>query len=603
MKRFSRFAPARAVALAAAFFLSATTARAQVLQQVPADALVVLKVKSLQSVSEKSAVLAKQWGLVEMNPDLADPIGTVAKKAGWNAGFDKSGEAAIVLLNGDLNADKPPVIGLFPVSDYDAFIKNFDGAQKDGDLDVVHMSWEGNKDDSNTYVAHWGKYAVVADQKELLAKKPDGFKVSSPATAKELDTKDAVVVANFKVLGPMLKGQLTPKKDEILGQVKQATTGDERLAKYSPLIQAAVSQALASAEEFLSDAQYASFAINLNDKGIGTSLMAEFGADTYLGKAFAGVKNTAGPMLGGLPQAKYLFFGGSVTSGDSLKQVITDFLKPIDAELAKTGDDLKPVVAMVNALKDAIAAQKGQVFGMVEPTGALGTSALIQTVSVIHGDAKVIIDAQKRILESEQSLMEMIPNPPGGKRPAMKFGYTPDAKEVDGVKFAQFTSGLDPNDNSPEAMQAKQMLAIMYGPGGAGGYIGALDDQHVLVLTGLDDATISAAIKAAKENKDVISSTEGVALVAKNLPQQRVSEFYVAFDEIINTASNYAKMMGIPIPVNMKPNLPPFGAAMATEGPAVRIDSFVPSDLVEAVITTSLQLKMMGGGKGKPGGL
>ena len=42
MKRFSRFAPAWALALVAAVCLS-SVARAQVLQQVPSDALVVLR--------------------------------------------------------------------------------------------------------------------------------------------------------------------------------------------------------------------------------------------------------------------------------------------------------------------------------------------------------------------------------------------------------------------------------------------------------------------------------------------------------------------------------------------------------------------------------
>ena len=63
-------------------------------------------------------------------------------------------------------------------------------------------------------------------------------------------------------------------------------------------------------------------------------------------------------------------------------------------------------------------------------------------------------------------------------------------------------------------------------------------------------------------------------------------------------------MMGMPIPVNIKPDLPPIGVAVATDGSASRIDSFIPADLVEQMITTSLQLKMMGGGgRGKPGGL
>jgi hypothetical protein len=488
------------------------------------------------------------------------------------------------------------------VSDYGAFVAALGEPKKDGDFDVVHLGSGADKDQSDTFVAHWGNYAALSDKKENLAKKPDGFKATG-ATAKELDAKDVVAVVNMKVLGPKINEQLKAKKGEMLTEVQKALQGDEKLGKYAPLIQAVVNQALASAEEFLADTQYASFSVNLNDKGIGTTLMADFDPASYLGKAFGGVQNTGGSMLAGLPAGKYLVFAGSVTASNTTKALVDDFLKPIDAELAKAGDEMKPVIALVDAVRTVIENQKASVVGILEPSGALGASALFQTISLSTGDAKKLMGAQAKALEAEEQLMSLMPQPGGQKRPQMKFTFTPNAKSIDGVDFAQFTTGLDPNDNSPEAMQAKQMLAIMYGPNGASGYVGALDDQHLLQVSGIDDTVISAAIKAAKEKQDNFKDNESLKMVASNLPQQRVGEFYIAVDEIINTVSNYAKMMGIPIPVNMKPNLPPLGVTVGTEGPALRVDSYVPSDLVEAIVTTTIQLRMMGGGRGKPGGL
>ena len=56
--------------------------------------------------------------------------------------------------------------------------------------------------------------------------------------------------------------------------------------------------------------------------------------------------------------------------------------------------------------------------------------------------------------------------------------------------------------------------------------------------------------------------------------------------------------------MNIKPDLAPIGMSVSSEGAALRADSFIPADLVESMITTGLQLKMMGGGgRGKPGGL
>jgi hypothetical protein len=598
MKRFTRFSPAWIVALVLSLIGSAATVRAQLLDQIPSDAMAVMQLKNLNAVNEKAAALAKQFGLVEMNPAAADPLGALLGSAGITNGIDRGGDAGAALLNHDFNQGdgEPPVIILIPVTDYAAFIGNFGDAKKDGDFDVVHMTFNGQKDNDDTFVAHWGKYAVLSDKKERLEKKPDGFKPTA-ATAKELASKDMVWIGNFKVLGPKLNDLLKGHKDEMLAQLDKGLSRDEKFTKYAPLIKVAVQQGLGAAESFLTDTQAITFSVNLNKEGIGTSFMIDFAPESRLGKVVASVKESDGPLLAGLPEAKYMLFGGSINASDGATQIFSDFIKPIRDELGKAGDDLKPAVDLLDNLQKMMAATKAQTMGMIAPTGALGAAAIIQTVVITTGDAKTLMEIQPKLMEAQQQLMEMIPN-----QPKMKFSVAPAAKTVDGVQFNQVTYDITGTD--PASMQAKQMFAIMYGPSGAGALIGMLDDQHLLALSGIDDATISATIKAAKEKSNVVAQKPGVQLVAKNLPQKRIGEFYVAVDEIVTTATNYAKMMGMPIPVNIKPDLPPIGMAVATEGSAGRIDAYIPADLVEQMITTALQVRMMGaGGRGKPGGL
>lgn len=595
MKRFSRLAPRWVAAFLAAFFV--TAAQAQVLDQVPSDALVVMKINKLSAVNEKAAVLAKQWGLVEMNPAFADPLGYLLTESGMTNGVDKSGDVAIVMANGDLENHKKRVIILIPVTDYAAFIGNFPEAKKDGDLDVVHMTFSGEKDSEESYIANWGKYAAITPMKELLAKKPDGFKATG-ATAKELETKDLVVVVNFKVLGPMLDSKLKEHKDKMLDDMEKSFSKDEKVAKYVPLIKVVVTQALSAAQEFLGDTKAASFSINLNKEGVATSMMADFDAATYLGKAFSAMKGTGGSVLAGLPEAKYIFFGGGVSAGDTGKQMIADFLKPVEAELAKGGDEMKPFIIMVQGINKMMGAVKAQTAGVIAPSGAIGTTSLLQEVVLMTGDAKTLAEAQQQMLEAEQHLFELLPNKASG----LKITFTPNAKTVDGVSFMQFTEDVTGTDQA--AMQMKQGFTMMYGPNGLVGYTGILDDEHLLMTMGVDDATISAAIKAAREKTDALSKAEPVALVTKNLPRERIGAFYFDLGLTITTVTNYAKMMGMPIPVNIKPDLAPIGVALATDGPAIHVDSFIPADLIESIVTTTIQLKMMGaGGRGKPGGL
>lgn len=595
MKRFSRIARVWALACVSACFI--TGVQAQVLDQVPTDALLVIKINKLSAVNEKAAVLFKQWGLVEMNPALADPLGYLMTESTMVNGVDKAGDEAIVLANGDLvEGAKPRLIVLIPVTDYKAFIGNYPDAKKDGDLDVVHMTFSGNKDAEDSYIANWGKYAAISPMKELLANKPAGFKASG-VTARELETRDLVAVVNMEVLGPKLDAKLKEHRESMLSDVEKNLTRDEKGAKYAPVVKVIVSQALNLAEGFLTEAKYTSFSIDLSKDGIATSLTADFKPESNMGKTVASMKGSNASMLLGLPDAKYLFFGGGVNAGAGMQQAVADFFKPIETELAKTGADMKPVVTFLQSFNKMMAAVKSQTFGVIAPTGALGTGSIIQEVVVMNGDAKTLAASQQQMVEAEQQLMALLPNTGG-----IKFTFTPNAKTIDGVSFSQFTEDVDANN--PNGAQMKQMFAMMYGPNGLTGLTGVLDDEHMVMTIGLDDAMVSSAIKAAKANNDVFSKVEAVSLVSKHLPKDRIFEGYFDLGQTVTTITNYAKMMGMPLPVNIKPDLAPIGGAFAAEGSAMHINSFIPADLVEAMVTMALQVKMMGaGGAGKPGGL
>src|SRR5256885_16926259 len=101
-----------------ALLLLAPVAQAQVLQQVPADALVVIKFNKLKATSDKIAALAQKLGIAQMNPDMADPLGKMQAEAGIKEGVDPAGDAALVLLNGKMDEQKPPGLVLIPVTDY-----------------------------------------------------------------------------------------------------------------------------------------------------------------------------------------------------------------------------------------------------------------------------------------------------------------------------------------------------------------------------------------------------------------------------------------------------------------------------------------------------
>src|SRR4051812_25596844 len=71
--------------------------QASVLDNVPGDAMVVFKVKNLEAVSKKIAKVAKDLGLDQMSPELADPLGALEEQAHLGKGVNRAGDLAIAV--------------------------------------------------------------------------------------------------------------------------------------------------------------------------------------------------------------------------------------------------------------------------------------------------------------------------------------------------------------------------------------------------------------------------------------------------------------------------------------------------------------------------
>src|SRR5437867_1081195 len=161
----------RAVAavLIAAMFLVSGVRAADVLDQVPGNAMVVVKIRDLKTTSQKVAEFATALGIVEFSPDLADPLGSIQKKHKMEQGLNTAGDAALAFLDpgADAGMAEKMVVALLPVSDYKAFIGNFADAKTDGDVTTATTP-QGE----TIHIANWGSFAAITPNKDLLAKKP-----------------------------------------------------------------------------------------------------------------------------------------------------------------------------------------------------------------------------------------------------------------------------------------------------------------------------------------------------------------------------------------------------------------------------------------------
>lgn len=614
LRRLSSLAAVAAVALAAQF------AAAQVLNQVPGNAMVVVKVANLQKTSDKIASLSQKLGIAQMVPQMADPIGALEQKLNSPKGINREGEMAFVYVDpaavgGD---DEKAFLVLLPVSDYGQFVQNFKGAKAEGDVT------QGTVPDSGetVFIGHWGDYAALAPAKELVAAKPQQALQVQGIAAKEMQEKDVVAYVNFAQVRTKALPALAKNRQRILNQIQrhiekqqggakaaegEGAAADAAAKPANPqsalAVRTMVNQGLNLVQEFLQDTQAVTWGLNFADDGIKSSLVSEFDPKTYLGQLAGGSKNTDQPLLAGLPGGNYLLYGGMKIDPERSSKLVDDISQPVIKELKAAGVETSSLETYVVAMKQMYGASESMTMGLVAPGGQLGQEALFQTVGVMTGDADKLAVALRDSFQSQAGLMKLVGQP----EDQTKVSFTANAKTVEGVAFDQFQTQFNFTGNTPEEMQAQQMINLMYGPNGMNMYSGKVDEKHLLVVSGGSDELIAKGIAAAKSNENTLGALEQVKAVDAQLPQSRLAVFYIPVDNMITTGLAYAKQFGMPIQVQLPPNLPPIGATVSSEGSAYRVDGYVPAQLVQSLIAAGMQafMAVQGGGAqpGGPGGL
>jgi len=572
---------------AVAFCLSA---RAQVLDQVPSDAVVVLKINNLQGVSQKIAKMAKDFGIDEFQPQFKDPLGSLMEEGHITKGVNKSGDAVVCGFKS--GEQKGEALILVPVDNFKDFISNFEAA---GPTDGPVVEVKDPKGGQNMFIADRGKFAACSPDKALVQKKGTGIKLPT-ASAKDAQGRDAIVFINIPGVRDDALSELRKHRQEAIDEMSKNLENDANAKPFAGVAKVVAGQVFDLAERFLSDCQGVVFSVNLNDQGISLGGLSEFTADSKFGKTVSQFKNTSSPLMAGLPDRKYYAFGGAAWDPKAISGIVNDCIDPINAELKKSGDTGKQIATLLESAKTLAGSINRVAAGYPMAQGAIGNEAIIQQISVIDGDAKKIASAEHSMFLGLGQLMALVPKEAG----QMKMDVTEGAKTVDGVKLDSYSMSVTPDPNNPQAAQMQQMMAMIYGPNGMGGLMGVVDNKTFIALQGANDKLISDAIAAAKSQKDVLGSSKGVQSVSGQLPKQRMLEEYIALDNIVSAGVRYAQGFGLQVKMKLPQDLPPIGVAAGTEGPAIRGEVFIPSQTVQSLISAGLQAyqQMQGGGNG-----
>jgi hypothetical protein len=350
---------------------------------------------------------------------------------------------------------------------------------------------------------------------------------------------------------------------------------------------------------FLEDSQATTMGFSIGKAGISGTSLTEFNPGSYGANLASQIKGTDQTVLNGLPGDKYLFFGGGKLTPDVGVKILDDLSGPVIKELAGMGDQGTAIKDLIATYRDAIQASERASFGMIAPDpNAAG--GIVQIVGVYKGDAEKLKAAQLKQVDQQDKLMKSLGVPNADMQKAT---VTPNATTVDGVKFDEMRIAFDGKANNPQAMQAQQMMAIMYGPKGFVMRSGVVDPKTMVTVAGGSDELLGKVVASAKTDADVLSKTDLIKGIDAELPKTRSFAVYVPLDTIVSTAVGYMGKFGFPVPVQLPPNLPPIGLTAGTEGNAYRVDGYVPTQLIQSLIQAGMQVFVqMRGGQGGGGG-
>jgi hypothetical protein len=568
------------------------SAGAQVLKEIPNSSWFVLKVSNLEATSKKLADLCNTMGIVQMAPEMADPLGAFLKSMGAPEGVDRGGELALCYI--DPAVSKAPqdksVVLLMPVADYDKFTANFADAKPDGNLVTCHFKNDPNPD----FIGHWGNYAACSPSRDIVAAAPTDTMQVAGLAAKEFDGKDFVLYANMNALRPTMQQQLANLRQNLSADIDKAVrqnpkVGNMDSTKLAPVANVVGTQLLDVADRLTADVSAATVSFNLGQEGIAETASAEFTADSKTANYIKGIKNTDDSMLEGLADGKYLMFGGQVSDPQQASKLVGDFLAPIEASITTLGPDYAPINDWLNALQKLVGASTGAAFGWIAPTAAPGQGALMQMVQIHRGDAKTTLQATYDMTEAQIAAMKAF----GVTTPGAMPKYIPAAKTVDGVAFDEMDTPMNAmGGQGAQQQQMTQIMSMIYGPQGPAVFSGVVDDKNMLTVLGLDDAGISKAIAAVKAGESPLANLPGVKTVSGELPPQRLAALYVPLDLWATTGLSYAKQFGMDMGVTLPDNLPPVGVTVSTDADAgaLRYDAYIPTQLIQAVTSAGIQI-------------
>ncbi len=567
----------------------ASTATAA-LDQVSADAQIVVLVPQMSDASRKFSAWAQAAGLPSQP---GDTLGDFKRSLGIDAGIDDNGSMLVVVQNLEATQEpggQPDVLLVFPVSDYAAFVGNWQGSAEG----VAELAMPGNQPG---FARKIGDYAVVGEKRELV-------EAYTPAGAGEqiaqnlgaggstvLDGSDAAIYLNVEKAGPTITALIEQITQQV--EANMAMSGSPNAEQTQQIF----GMYAAAASAVLRDSSSILLTMDVADTGIGMHKLVRIKSGSALAGYFPGGKSTAASQLARLPKQPYIFAASVDCKAIDMSKVYATMGAQNNAAIQQMlGPAWQTAVDLVGKTDVA-----SFVFYTPDQMAMMSGSLLNMLTVVQTADGTAFVDLLHKYMDQLNGMT--VPMAPaagaadqgaGGEGqqpagPAMTYSttYKSAALNLNGVSVDQFqVQTVMP----PEMMQQMgPMAGFLNAFMSYRGFIASKDNQ-VVVTTSADPQMVTNAM-------DTAAKAEGIGFDGaiadqrhNNLPGNSAMECYIDLGGIASFANQFIQMFGQP-PLVVPDGLPPIAMAMSVDGDTLHGRLYVPTAAVQFATASFMQLQ------------
>lgn len=560
--------------------------------QAPAGAHMILVIPSMKGLSDKLAKLQADLGIPA--PEMADLLGTIKAEGGITAGLKDDGAAMLVItdlgamINGD--AVEPPMAIAVEVTDYAAFVGNFQGNAADA---VTKLTMPNGGEDG--YAKKVGDFAVFGPKEaDIVAYQPGnaGSAIAKAAgTLGEgyLSTGDVAMYLDLKALGPILKPKVAEGFDQMMAELEANMPADQ-LA----MMKGVFGMYRQAIDAVLTDGQALVQTVDFSDEGVGINYILQATPGSGMTKFFPGGTSGGAALLASLPKQPYLIASAFDTKAIDLATLLDKALAAMPEDggwITKLYKDALPMARMTKANAWAwYAPPAGQ---MMMGPGLMNVVSVYDTT-----DGPGYLAAAKTYFVGINNTK--LPGMPGAEPAMITSGYTPNASQIEGVNVDQYGMSVQLPPEMMQQMGPAAGMLMMMGGLNYTGFIAAKGD-NVVMSSSLDATMITEAIKAAGTDTGLGSDAALGAARKAALPPSPAIEAHISVEGIMSAVNPMLQMFAgqaLPVPQGLAPIS--MGVGVEDGGVAARL--YLPVKTMKGIAdTVQAAQAQMGGGMNKGG--